>query len=406
MSAPLRRTRGDLIATGAITALCLVAVGGVWATAPIRSSHLTPAATEYVNPGPRTNVPDQLSPAWSRPDVPLPGSRQPLVVDGLVISVDDRSLVAVDPSGSEVWRYDRDLDVCAVAAAWGEVVATYRSNAGCGDVVSIKASTGQYDDTRSSLAPDEVVGISSNDRVGTVASERLELWRSDLVRTVEYGEVEGIQEPNLQPNPGCQITSALTRTELLAITDFCDGSTWLRLLDATPEESRKPEVLHETLLSSPGARVIAVAQEAAAVYVPGDTPRLIGVDKEGTKLWDRDVPSSPLIDAAADSTAAIAPVVADLPHHMTWFDGERLYLLQPSTLEVAFIIEEAIGPGVAVGDRLLVPVDDGIAVYDWEAGAMEKTIPVDRGTVDGMVSLNVAGDAVVEKRGDSLVGLN
>ncbi|GAB2500044.1 hypothetical protein CATRI_03075 [Corynebacterium atrinae] len=404
MSAPLRRTRGDLIATGAITAVCLLAVAGVWATAPIRSSHLSPAVTEYVAPDTRTTVPEQLSLDWARPDQPLPGSRQPLVVGGLVITVDDQAVVAVDPGGDEVWRYERDLDVCAVAAAWGDVVITYRSNAGCGDVVSLTASTGQYDDTRSSPAPDEVVGISSNDRVGTVSAQRLELWRSDLVRTIEYGEVEGIQEPNLQPNPGCTITSALTRTELLAVTDVCDGKPWLRLLKATPEESRKPEILHEMELDSPGARVIAIAQEAAAVYVPGETPHLVGVNEEGKEIWRRDVARSPLLDAAG-STAAFAPVVADLPHHMTWFDGERLYLLHPSTLEISHVIDGALGPGAAVGDRLLVPVADGIAVYDWDAGKIDKTIPVDRETVDGMVSLNVAGDAIVEKRGGSLVGL-
>ena len=43
MSRPLRRTRGDLISTALIAAVSVVAVGGVWLTAPIRESELTPA---------------------------------------------------------------------------------------------------------------------------------------------------------------------------------------------------------------------------------------------------------------------------------------------------------------------------------------------------------------------------
>ena len=41
-----------------------------------------------------------------------------------------------------------------MASAWGDVVAVYRTNIGCGDVVAIKASTGQYSHTRSAIAPE------------------------------------------------------------------------------------------------------------------------------------------------------------------------------------------------------------------------------------------------------------
>ena len=40
---PLRRTRNDLIITGVLTAVALIAVATAWATAPIRGSELTPA---------------------------------------------------------------------------------------------------------------------------------------------------------------------------------------------------------------------------------------------------------------------------------------------------------------------------------------------------------------------------
>lgn len=64
-----------------------------------------------------------------------------------------------------------------------------------------------------------------------------------------------------------------------------------------------------------------------------------------------------------------------------------------------------MGTGVAAGGRLLVPVVEGIAVVNWETGETENTIPVDRGDHVGMVTLGVAGETVVEKRGDRLYGL-
>ena len=241
MSRPLRRTRGDLISTALIAAVSVVAVGGVWLTAPIRESELRPAESEFVTAAPMETVPTALAETWSADAGVLPGVHRPLVIDGLVVSHDAHTVRALDPAdGTEVWSYTRDLPLCSLGAAWGRVVTTWRAANGCGDVVSIDAGTGQYHRTRSAVSPDEVVAVNSNDRVGTVGAERLELWRSDLVRTVEYGKVEGIQEPHLQPHPGCRLTSALTRSELLAVTEVCGDGTWLRFQEATPEQSREP----------------------------------------------------------------------------------------------------------------------------------------------------------------------
>ena len=202
MSRPLRRTRGDLISTALIAAVSVVAVGGVWLTAPIRESELRPPSPSSSPPPPW-----RPSPLHSRRRGPLtPGScrvHRPLVIDGLVVAHDAHTVRALDPAdGTEVWSYTRDLPLCSLGAAWGRVVTTWRAANGCGDVVSIDAGTGQYHRTRSAVSPDEVVAVNSNDRVGTVGAERLELWRSDLVRTVEYGTVEGIRNRTCSPTPG------------------------------------------------------------------------------------------------------------------------------------------------------------------------------------------------------------
>ena len=239
MNRPLRRTRGDLIATGVITAVSAGLLATAFFTAPIRSSELTPAAEQQEDYGQLAVVPESLTESFRLPDS-SPNSA-PLVVNGLIITYNDHTITATTPEGDTAWTYTRDKELCTLAGAWDKVVADYRGNGGCGDVVGIDAKTGEYASTRSAPGPDQVANVSSNDRVGYVSSQHVELWRSDLVRTVEYGTIEAPQEPDMQPNE-CPITSALTRTELLAVTEVCDGGTFLRFQNATPEDSRSPEM--------------------------------------------------------------------------------------------------------------------------------------------------------------------
>lgn len=412
---PLRRTRGDLLATGVITAVSLAAVAGVWFTAPIRSSELSPAEVAHVADAPLDRVPDSLHPAWSLADAPVPGVTRPLTVAGLVVTYDDHTVTASDPRGQPVWTYRRDLELCSLGTAWDRVVTTWRAGNGCGDVVSLTASTGQYADTRSAIAPEEVVAVGSDDRVGTAGTDRVELWRSDLVRTVEYGTVEALQEPGLQPHPGCRITSALTRSELLAVTEVCGDSTWLRLQEATPESSREPEVRADVRLQDADARLVAAGQLGVAVIDGGELVSFVlevsgtgdGENTEtpedfaATETGRRPVAPLPPVEGPLPH----APVTGDLPEHVTFLHDGRLHLLDPDTLTVVHELDGALGTGVAVGGRLLLPVSGGVAVVDWESGETEKILPVDRGNWTGPVTLGLAGATVVEKRGTEIVGL-
>ncbi|QPK79709.1 hypothetical protein G7Y31_03115 [Corynebacterium lizhenjunii] len=407
--APILATgRKHWLAVGAVSVVCAVAVGGAVLTANIHAADLV---QEHLPTSDEVQVlaqaPNALTPTLSLPNQPLPGVVRPVVAHGLLITSDGDTVSAIHPDGTRAWHYERsDAPLCSLGVAWGRVVATYRTGVGCGDVVAIDAQTGQYAHTRSAINSAEVSAISSNDRIGTVSAERAELWRSDLVRTVEYGFVEAKQEPNKQPHEDCVLGSALTRKETFAITETCDGddqTTWLRLLDATPEDSRAPEVDADVEISSPGVRLVAIGQEAAAVYVPGPQPQIRSFSKTGAELAASNVPASP---AAEHPASPFVPATADLPHHMTWFDGERLHLLSPTRLSVERTIEQAIGTGVAVGERLLAPTRDGIAVIDWSTGDIERTIPVDRQGYTGPVYLAMAGTSIVEARGNELVVLS
>jgi len=401
---PLRRTRGDLIATAVIAAVCVLLLLIAYFTAPIRQDELAPAAEEFPDAGILANVPNGLTESHALPDAsPSP---RPLVVNGLVITYADNTITATNPAGETEWTYKRGPELCGMASAWGNVVAVYRTKIGCGDVVSIKAATGQYVDTRSAISPEQVAVIASNDRVGTVGNagiSRAELWRSDLVRTVEYGELEARQEPETQPNPGCTLTSALTRTELLAITERCEDGAWLRFQKTTPEDSRKPEMHDGSVAIPEGAYLVGISQDAAAIHDPA-TSKVTSYDKDGAELASTSVPESNLL---ADSAIGVADVqTADLPHHMSYFDGNNLLLLDPATLAVTTIYQGALGTGAAIGGRLLYASSDGIAVADWDSETVEKVIPVDRGGFTGQVAVASAGPTVVEKRGADVVVLD
>lgn len=396
---PLRRTRNDLIITGVLTAVALIAVATAWATAPIRGSELTPAPEPFVAATALTSVPENLDEIWRVADT-TPGAHLPVTSAGVIIASEGSTLRAHSPDGQVLWTYDRDVDLCSVSAAFDAAVATYRTGVGCGDVVAINATDGKYKATRSSSADEEVAPVASNDHVGTVGPERVELWRSDMVRTVEYGEVEAEQEANQQPFPECSITSALTRKELLAVTETCpDGGTFLRLQHTTPEDARMPDVTQNIELQSADARLVAIGTDSAAVYVENPTPTIVSYDNNGVAVHEQPVndvgfPAPPFPQATAD-----------LPHHMSWFNGGQLLLFSPDALALTLTLDDAIGTGIAVDGTLLYPVADGIAVTNWDTGEVSRIIPVDRGGYEGPVFLGLAGETIVEKRGSDLVGL-
>lgn len=406
-NAPLRRTRGDLIATGVIALVCAIALIWAYFSAPIRQAELTPATEEVPHQGELAVVPATLTESWRVTDESP--RKRPLVVNGLIITYADHTITARKADKTEVWSYKRtDAELCGLTSLSNDpadkVVAIYRSPAGCGDVVAINSATGQYDRTRSAPAPDEVVTINSNDRVGTVASTRTELWRDDLVRTVEYGEVEAPQEGDMQPHPECEITSAMTRKELLALTEKCEDGTYLRFQDTTPEDPRKPEMRKESVKIPDGSYLVAIEVDAAAIYDPAESV-VSSYSQDGSALATTSVPQSNLL---ADAPHGVAnPETADLPENMSFYDGSNLMLLEPGTLQVTMLFEgTALGTGVAIDGKLLFPSEDGITVANWRTQESESAIAVDRGGYTGPVSIASAGPTIVEKRGSDIVVLD
>ena len=391
------------IAAALIVAAVVAVVAWTWWRAPARGvDHVVADAPIAASPAPAA-VPASLTEVWS---ADAPNSTAPFTVDGLAIAADDHGVTAIDPgTGDEVWSYHRDIPLCEAMISDGRVVAVFRGPAGCGEVTALNAGDGSYAGTRRGLSSDEVEPVRSNDRAGVRDDRMVELWRDDLVRTVEYGDVEASAEPGMQPHPGCAIADALTRGDVLAVVNDCPDGHRLVLQEVTPEESRTPEVHSDVELPGP-ARLVAIGQLSAAVLVDGEvrTYSLEGVPGPSWRPAPEDLPAAPLDGAPLDVPVA---ATADLPHHMTWFTGSALAAFRPDDLSLAFVIPDALGTGVAVGDELLVPVRGGLARVNWDNGEITGVVPVARPSLpEGeSVTTAVAGDMIVEKRGDQLVGL-
>ncbi|MCF4006088.1 PQQ-binding-like beta-propeller repeat protein [Corynebacterium uropygiale] len=406
MTPPLRRTRGDIIATCIIVLVCVLALGLAWYKAPIRGSHLSPATAEFHAAAAPTRVPDSLPELWHRDDAqPAPAQQtvapRPVVVGGVVILPSEHGVRGLDPrSGQQLWSYEREETLCGLGTAWQKVTAVFDAGFGCGDVVQIKPHDGTYGATRSAIAEDPVGIVQSNDRVGIIGAERVELWRDDAVRTIEYGDNPARQEPNMQPHVECSPAAALTRKDDLVLLDRCpDHSSWVRIMDTSPEDSRKPEVKHEFALSGDTSTLVALGASALAVYEDG---ALVSYDFSGAELSR--TPIAPPAEGALD--APYRPAIADLPHHMSWYDGHSWHLFEPTDLRPTIHKDDALGTGVSLNGQLLYPVRGGVAVADSDTGEVRRTIPVDRGSWQGPVSLSLAGDVLVEQRGASVVALS
>ncbi|RAV31206.1 hypothetical protein DLJ54_09595 [Corynebacterium heidelbergense] len=411
MPRPEQRSGRDILATLLILALALLAVGGCWWYSQARDvEHELASTPAPASAPPATAVPEQLRALWEAPDS---SARLTTTTSGVLTVADNRAVLRDPEGGRQVWSYRRERPICGTAADWERVVLIFRSPKGCSEGLSFAAGTGQYAHSRDALGSPEVSVFSSNNHVGLISPRRVELWRSDLVRTTEVGSQEAPAQPGQQqPHGECEFTSAATRKQLLATVQQCPGQQdkLVRLLHAVPEKADVPEKYHEFTVPG-GSELVAIGQDKAVIYVPGNGIRARDAeDAVGSRfqILGEDgrfsqVPADPSSVGAQGGLRQ--PWTADLPHHMTWWDGSRLVAFQPGSMEPVFSVPGAIGIGDAMAERLLVPVAGGLAVVDWSTGAVERAIPVDRSGYAGPVELKVVNNVIVEKRGDRVVAL-
>lgn len=401
MVRPERRTRADLIAAASIAVVLAVAAMLIWWVSDARHTHSRPATGEIPGPSTAGAVPAELHELWSTPS---PATTQPVLVGGTVVTGAGRQMTGHNPqTGAEVWSFARGTDLCGVSWLYQFAIAVYPDRRGCGQVSAVDASTGRRGPARTSYA-DRVVSLSSDgSTVLATGTTRLELWRSDLVRMLSYGESDARVKPvHRGLGSGCTLTSAAASSAAVSVLEAC-ADTDLQLVLLRPakdeDEPDRQAVPLPGIAADSGARVLAVVDTTTLVYLPTPQPRVAVIDETGTTVADTPLPG-PVEPGAVSRSGDV----------VTWFTGDAVLVFDSAQLAYRYTIgadggDTPVGPATTMAGRLLTPVTGGIGVYDPKTGRHERTVTVDRATSPAPVIPAVIGATVLEQRGDTLVAL-
>ena len=373
----------------------------IWWHSSARATISRPAADATSTAAEADAVPAALTQRWRANSA---RTLAPVVVSGTVVTGDGRTVTGLDPqTGQQRWVYARDTDLCALSFIYDLAVAVYPDSRGCGQVSGIKASTGQRGPTRTSYADNQVVVTSNGSAVLSAGPTRLEMWRSDLVRMLSYGEIDARIKPvNQGVGTGCALMSAAASDTAATVLEVCRDDSKLRLTLLKPaKEEDEPDTKNVDL---PGlaidseARVLAVAGTTTAVFVPTPRPQVNVYDDTGT------VVSQTLLDSPPTLTGR-APALTRAGEFITWWTGSAV-LVFDDELNYRYTFRDAtpLGPATMMADQLLVPVADGLAVVNPADGAVQRVIPVDHPAGDGPVIPAVSGTMVIEQRGAAVAG--
>ncbi|MGC0364874.1 hypothetical protein ABH922_002858 [Rhodococcus sp. 27YEA15] len=399
MLAPERRTRSDVMFALGIAVALVAAITVVWLRSDARGTTSVTAETELPPLSTSVTLPDVLTEVWSAPSA---ASATPVVEGNAVVTAQGGDVVGRNPaSGDEVWRYSRNKDLCGILGTWDRVVTVYRDDRGCSQVTSLTGATGARKDQRNSDADPAVTLSADGTYVISRGDARMELWRSDLVRTLEFGRVDAPVNPNKQPRAGCTLLDAASSSNRVSVLEKCpdDTSNRLTLMNPAPKDAQEPEEYGSVVLpDSEGARVLAVSGEKTALYLPagnGTVSRISIFDGTGNALVDYPI-EGPVVENARVFTEK---------NTITWWTGTRTVNLRLGDLVPTWIVNGTSGPGTSVDGQILIPVPGGVAAVDPADGAVQRMIGVDRGSFTGPVVLTTAGDTVLEQRGDTLFAL-
>ena len=404
MLPPERRTRADVLAAAAIVVVIVLVGVVVWQRSDAHGTVSVTARTPATQPATALAVPSTVRELWRAAS---PASTAPIVANGAVVTADDGTVTGLDPlSGAQLWHYRRNMPLCGAIGAWGTAVAVYRDQRGCSQVTQLDGSDGHRTGSRTSYADDSVELSEDGTYVLSRGANRLELWRSDLVRTLEYGYVDAPVNPKNQPRTGCTLLSAASSGTRLGVLEQCPGEVAARLtvLNPVPKDATKPEeygsAVVPDLAGGDGARLLATSGDRIAVYVPGDNVNL----RPYLGIFDataQEVARYPL----SERLPANATVVK-VPGAFLLWTGAAVVALRAGDLAPLWSALGAIGPGTAMAGTIVVPVPGAMQVLDPTTGRPTNRIPVQRpDQISDPILTAVVGNTIVEQRGDQLVAL-
>ncbi|MBC3190222.1 hypothetical protein H7X46_03990 [Pseudonocardia sp. C8] len=386
-----------------VAAVLVLVLGGAallyGAQSPAANTESVPATAPPAPPPPATAVPARLTELWraSSPATPVP-----LVAGaGVVVAEGSRVSGRDAATGAERWSYTRDLPLCTTGFADGRVLALYRNDQYCSELTTLGPDSGERGPTRT-LDARPGTRLIGQDPVLATGVDYVETFRSDLVRTAEYGTVRAPEEPGDQPRAGCTFRSFASARDRAGVLERCPGEASERLSVIRPSgsEGDRPAFDSSAGIGTEGAQLVAVSPERAAVLLPG-VPRLALYDRGGRKIGEFPVAAGAQLSVPADGVARTS---ADATTRY-WWTGGATVALDGATLQPRWAVPGTVGPGTRHGERLLVPVPAGLAVVDPDTGAVSRTVPVDRGGWGGPVQVAAQGGLLVELRGTEVVVL-
>ncbi|GAA5125115.1 Rv3212 family protein [Pseudonocardia adelaidensis] len=404
---PERRRRSDVVVAAALTVLLVGVTIVLWVTSDVAHTSSVEAADPIAPPPAAAGMPAAVTEAWRAPSG---ATVAPVVAGPAAVTADGGLVVGRDALTGEVrWSYERDRQLCTVAAGFpradqgrGRVLALYAEDSEwCSELTALRPDTGAR---AAASNPDVRPGtqlLASGSSVVATGPNYLEVMRSDLVKTLEYGAVPIPVQVKAQPRPQCTHASTALGTDRLGLVERCpgEGSDRLTLVVTDGEKgAEEPEVAFSVLLPGPGAVIVAVSDERVAVALPGP-PRLLVYDHAGRQVAEHplDVPGTDLVDPPGGVAAT-----ATRDHRITWWTGSRTIALDDQDLAPQWVVPDALGPAVPYADGWLAPVPGGLRVLD-ARGAELRTIPVERPS--GPVRLATLGEVLLEQRAGEVVAL-
>jgi outer membrane protein assembly factor BamB len=400
-----------VIAAAVLVALILVGGTVVWRTSAEVATVDTPDAAPIAAPTPAGDVPAAFAEAWRAASG---ASTAPVVAGPAVVTGDGSTVAGRDAeTGDVAWTYQRDLALCTVGAGFpstddgdGHALALYASRTGwCSELTALHPSSGRRADASNPDMKPGVQLLANGSYITATGANYLEVWRSDLVRTLEYGNVPTPVQPGKQPRPDCSYGSTAVSSDRIAVIERCPGAATDRLTVLTPDGPKgadTPEVQFSVELPAAGAVLVALSADREVVALPGPA-RLLVLDKAGLEITQAPltVPDSALVTTPA---GAPATVTTDGTRDYWWVDGTTV-ALDANQLTPVWTMPNTLGPPVAYGTGLLAPVRGGLADLDPARGTTLRTLPVQRADPAAPVRLGAAGEILLEQRGVELVAL-
>jgi hypothetical protein len=408
------RTRADFVAIALIAVVSLVAAVLTWAFSDARATTSVTGPSSWEQLPEVVALPPSLAEVWRAKSG---ASQSPVVVQtpaketgeekpSTVVTGDGGEVNGRDPLTGDVrWTYKRDLPLCVVSTAWGRAMALYSKGTNCSELTSLDGITGERRAQRNGDAEPGTALLNEGSHLITTGSKFLEVYRrDDLVRSLEYGGLRAIVNPNKQPRVGCTYGSVAVTSGRFAMIERCpdDASDRISVIKPNPDKSDDPKVFASVVTGGKNAQVVAVTEKLVAVAMPNPS-RLVVFDAENGSV----VTEVPIDVPAAD--------FEDPPNHVSrgfttrtnifWFSGSRTVALSHDTLTPLWTAEGTLGAGTTLAGRAVIPVKDGLRVYEQATGQVVGTIRVNRGEHTGPVQLATAGPVVLEQRGETLVAL-